>query len=253
MFRNLSFALVLGFVTVCPWFALSSSQGVNAGDVAGNAPPDDLRATVKSVAEDGSVVISAGKDKGLARGHVLWVLRLDPKPQYVAKVQILESKQTESVGHVLNPLSERKVKPSDQVVSQFRLGDEQKGRPEPIGALVFNEAKAANFVHTVIFYLKKDAPAGEADDLIADAHSMLAKIPTVRELRIGRPSEKSTPGFGVKDYHVGLMILFDNAEGLQTYDQHPLHKQYVEKHLKFIDKVLVYDFEHKGGKQTRTP
>ena len=33
--------------------------------------------------------------------------------------------------------------------------------------------RAAPFVHCVIFHLKKDAPAGEADLLIADAHEML--------------------------------------------------------------------------------
>jgi uncharacterized membrane protein len=108
------------------------------------------------------------------------------------------------------------------------------------------EPKAGpNFVHTVIFYLKKDAPAGEIDAVITDAHKMLAKIPSVRELKCGRPAEKTTPGFGVKDYQVGLLVLFDNDAGLKAYDEHPLHKEYVQKHLPHIEKVVVYDFENK--------
>ena len=43
--------------------------------------------------------------------------------------------------------------------------------------------KPAPFVHTVIFYLKKDAPANETDTLIADTQRLLAKIPSVREIR----------------------------------------------------------------------
>jgi hypothetical protein len=97
------------------------------------------------------------------------------------------------------------------------------------------------FVHTVFFYLKKDAPANEADALIADAQKSLAKIPSVREIRAGKPAEKATP-VAVKDYQVGLLVRFDDAEGLHTYLDHPLHKEYVSAHEKNLDKVLVYDF-----------
>ena len=41
---------------------------------------------------------------------------------------------------------------------------------------------AAPYVHTVIFYLKPDAPSTAAEGLIADAHGMLRAIPTVRYL-----------------------------------------------------------------------
>jgi hypothetical protein len=104
--------------------------------------------------------------------------------------------------------------------------------------------KPAPYVHVVIFHLKKDAPANAAEDLITDAHKMLAKIPTVRELRVGRPAEKATPDFAKKDYQVGLVIFFDDFDGLKTYLDHPLHLKYVEKHLKYVDEksLGVYDF-----------
>jgi hypothetical protein len=100
----------------------------------------------------------------------------------------------------------------------------------------------APFVHCVIFYLKKDAPKDEPKALADDATALLAKIPTVRMVKIGPPSDKSTPKVGVTDYQVGLLVLFDDAAGLKTYLDHPLHLKYVEKHEKHIDKVLVYDF-----------
>jgi hypothetical protein len=100
----------------------------------------------------------------------------------------------------------------------------------------------APYVHAVIFYLKKDAPKDEAKALIADASELLAKIPSVRSIKAGVPADKSTPKFAVTDYQVGLLVLFDNYDGLKTYIDHPLHQKYVEKHEKHIEKVLVYDF-----------
>src|SRR5262245_30068640 len=104
--------------------------------------------------------------------------------------------------------------------------------------------KTAPYVHCVIFHLKKDAPGGAADGLISDAYDILAKIPTVRGIQAGKPAAKATPDFAKKDYQVGLLVLFDNFEGLETYLKHPLHTQYVEKHLKHVDetKLTVYDF-----------
>jgi hypothetical protein len=100
----------------------------------------------------------------------------------------------------------------------------------------------APYVHAVIFYLKKDAPKDEAKALIADAFELLAKIPSVRLIKAGPPAAMSTPKFATTDYQVGLLVLFDNFDGLKTYLDHPLHTKYVEKHEKHLEKVLVYDF-----------
>jgi Stress responsive A/B Barrel Domain len=108
--------------------------------------------------------------------------------------------------------------------------------------------KAPAFVHCVIFHVRKDAPAGEADALIADAHEMLRPIPSVRELRAGKPAMKEKPDKAKTDYQVGLLVLFDDMDGLNTYINHPRHLKYVEKHGKYFDmeRLAVYDFvDHK--------
>lgn len=104
--------------------------------------------------------------------------------------------------------------------------------------------KSPSYVHAVIFHVKKDAPEGEASALIRDAHELLQKIPSVRELRVGRPAEKSTPNFAKKDFQVGLLVLFDDYQGLETYLEHPLHQKYLENHGEHVDleKLQVYDF-----------
>jgi hypothetical protein len=98
------------------------------------------------------------------------------------------------------------------------------------------------YVHAVIFYLKKDAPKGEVEALIEDTHKLLAKIPTVRNLWVGRPAERATPDYAIKDFQVGLLVLFDDYNGLKAYLDHKLHQEYLDKHGKYWDKVPVYDF-----------
>jgi hypothetical protein len=114
------------------------------------------------------------------------------------------------------------------IFSGFSRADDKTGSPLPV-------------VHTVIFYLKPDAPPEAADAIVADCHEMLAKVPTVRMLKAGRAADASPTkkGFGV-----GLVIFFDDAEGLKTYTAHPLHRGFVAKHLKNIEtsKLGVYDF-----------
>ena len=102
------------------------------------------------------------------------------------------------------------------------------------------------YVHTVVFYLKKDTPAPKVEALIADCHNILGKIPTVRSLWAGRPAAKATPDLAVKDYQVALAIVFDNYEGLKTYLEHPTHLAFVQTYSPFFDKALIYDFENQA-------
>src|SRR5947209_12141439 len=78
--------------------------------------------------------------------------------------------------------------------------------------------KEAPLSHVVIFQVKKDAGADAIEGIIADAHAMLTKIPTVRGLKVGRPSEKSKGGPVVQDYQIGLLVMFDDYDGLKTYN-----------------------------------
>jgi hypothetical protein len=99
------------------------------------------------------------------------------------------------------------------------------------------------FVHSVIFYLKKDTPPAKVEAMISDCHTILAKIPSVKSVWAGRPAVKGTD-ITVKDYQVGLLVLFDNDAGLKAYIDHPAHLKFVETYKTAFEKVLVYDFEN---------
>ena len=103
-------------------------------------------------------------------------------------------------------------------------------------------ASKAPYVHTVIWYLREDAPKKEAEMLIADAHRLLAKIPSVRGLWIGRPAEKSTPELAQTDYQIGMMLMFDDYAGLKQYLEHKLHLEFRKKHAHQAKRIAVFDF-----------
>ena len=102
----------------------------------------------------------------------------------------------------------------------------------------------ASYAHVVIFRMKKDAPKDVVSKAIADCHELLAKIPSVRSVRAGRPAAKGTPDVPKMQYDFALLVLVDNAEGLQAYLTHPLHLKYVEKYGPSFDmeKLQVFDF-----------
>jgi hypothetical protein len=104
------------------------------------------------------------------------------------------------------------------------------------------EKSSPPFVHVVIVHLDDNAPADAADEIIADAKKSFAKIPSVREVCVGKPAPKT--GFAKTDYQIGLLVRFDNLEGLQAYEKHPLHVGFVKKHGKNVklDQLTVFDF-----------
>jgi hypothetical protein len=128
------------------------------------------------------------------------------------------------------------------LISQSLAQDTKKDTKESLKGNPF-AGQVAPFVHVVVFHLKKDAPKEAAEGLITDSHLLLAKIPAVRKLWVGRPAEKATP-IAKKDYQVGLLVLFDNAAGLNEYLEHPLHIEFLNKDAKLWDekRINVYDF-----------
>jgi Stress responsive A/B Barrel Domain len=106
--------------------------------------------------------------------------------------------------------------------------------------------RAAGLVHVVILKLKADSSGGEAQSVIDDTYSQLAKIKPVRGVWAGKPvaTGKGTPE-AATDYTVALVFLFDDAAGLKSYLKDPAHDKFADKHLKKWETPVVYDFEPK--------
>jgi hypothetical protein len=104
----------------------------------------------------------------------------------------------------------------------------------------------AGLVHVVVLKLKADVLASEAQSVIDDANSQLTKIKAVRGLWAGKPAaiDRSFPN-AATNYTIALVVLFDDSDGLKAYLKDPIHDKFVDKHLKFWELPLVFDFEPK--------
>src|SRR4051812_37157229 len=97
------------------------------------------------------------------------------------------------------------------------------------------------FVHTVLFYLKPETPADAREKLIQGCHTLLAKVPTVKELWAGQPA--NTPREIVDNsYGVGLTVCFADRAGHDVYQEHPLHLQFIAENKAWWERVRIYDF-----------
>ena len=99
--------------------------------------------------------------------------------------------------------------------------------------------------HVVLFRLRPGL-AEEARDGLADALSRAAReIPSIRHARVG---SRVTIGRAYEqlmtvDYPFAAILEFDDADGLQTYLDHPLHEQLAHLFFACIEHALMYDFD----------
>lgn len=98
------------------------------------------------------------------------------------------------------------------------------------------------FIHTVYFWMTKDAPASAQDALIKGCLELLGKIPTVKQIWAGKPA--MTPRDVVDNsYQVGLTVVLGDSEGHDVYQTHPLHLEFIKQHKAYWQRVQVYDYK----------
>lgn len=94
--------------------------------------------------------------------------------------------------------------------------------------------------HHVFFWLKNPASSDDRNKLIEGLRT-LQKIETVRQLHIGIPADTEKRSVIDASYSVSELIFFDSIEGQNIYQEHPIHKKFVENCSALWQKVVVYD------------
>lgn len=94
--------------------------------------------------------------------------------------------------------------------------------------------------HVVLIWLKR--PGNEADrQAVRAAADELRAIPGIRFLDHGTPLASDRPVVD-DSFDVGLVMRFDSAASLQSYETHPVHVAKVKEVLLPLSrKILVYD------------
>ena len=99
---------------------------------------------------------------------------------------------------------------------------------------------SAPFVHVVFFKTASGTPDAAAE-LVRDIETMLADLPTVKGIWMGKPAPTNTRPIVDANYDVGLLLLFADQKGLQEYLDHPTHAKFATKHDTRCT-VRVFDF-----------
>lgn len=94
--------------------------------------------------------------------------------------------------------------------------------------------------HHVFFWLKDPASSDDRAKLIEGLRT-LQKIETVRQIHIGIPADTEKRSVIDASYSVSELIFFDSIEGQNIYQEHPIHKKFVENCSSLWQKVVVYD------------
>lgn len=93
------------------------------------------------------------------------------------------------------------------------------------------------FVHMVFFFLKESA---SIEKFKKDTTAFMESIDLVKSYHVGEPA--GTPREVVDNsYSVCLVATFDTKEDQDAYQEHAIHKKYVEKLKDQWHKVQIYD------------
>lgn len=80
----------------------------------------------------------------------------------------------------------------------------------------------------------------DADALLADARAMLAPIPSVTAYSAGKHLDTGRATV-LGDYDVGMILGFDDVDGLNAYVVHPDHVAFVQRWRPRLTGLRVYD------------
>ena len=100
------------------------------------------------------------------------------------------------------------------------------------------------FVHSVYFWLKEDLTAEQRETFVSRINA-LKKIEPVRHAFIGVPAPTDRPVID-RSYSYALTLVFEDEEGHDRYQVHPLHENFVEGCGTFWNKVRIYDSVEQG-------
>lgn len=95
-------------------------------------------------------------------------------------------------------------------------------------------------VHHVFFWLKNPASKEDLAQLLKGL-ATLAQIETVRGAHFGVPASTEKRDVVDNSYSASEILFFDDTTGQKTYQDHPVHKKFVEDCSHLWERVVVYD------------
>ena len=109
-----------------------------------------------------------------------------------------------------------------------------------IPSLAMEIKPKAQVAHHAFFWLKNPTSTADRDKLIEGLQKMKA-IKLIRLLHVGVPADTEKRPVVDNSFSVSELMIFDNVADQKAYQDHPLHKKFVEECSPLWEKVIVYD------------
>ena len=100
--------------------------------------------------------------------------------------------------------------------------------------------KRPPLVHHVFFWLKNPGSTADRDKLVEGVKT-LSKIETVIELHVGILANTEKRDVVDTSWAVSELMFFNDVQGQATYQQHPVHLEFIKNYGHLWEKVIVYD------------
>lgn len=95
--------------------------------------------------------------------------------------------------------------------------------------------------HNVFFTLKDKSPSAR-EKLLADCRKYLSTHPGTIFFSCGEVSDLDRP-VNVRDWDVGLHVIFESRDAHDQYQVHPRHQEFIEANKDNWTQVRVFDCE----------
>ncbi|HEX5154209.1 MAG TPA: Dabb family protein [Parafilimonas sp.] len=124
---------------------------------------------------------------------------------------------------------------------KFILTSATTGAALTLNAMPFKR-KDKQVCHHVFFWLKNPGSAEDRDKLVAGVKS-LSKIEVIKEIHVGIVANTEKRDVVDASWAVSELMFFNSVEDQATYQDHPIHQEFIRNHSMLWSKVVVYDIQ----------
>ncbi len=96
-----------------------------------------------------------------------------------------------------------------------------------------------DFMHVVFFWLKQDDRESK-EKFLTELHNFIDHVDMIRTKHIGTPADTNREVID-NTYSFSLILSFDSKKEHDIYQEHSLHKTFIENASSLWEKVQVYD------------
>ncbi|MDO6432494.1 Dabb family protein [Flavitalea sp. BT771] len=92
-----------------------------------------------------------------------------------------------------------------------------------------------------VFFTLKDPSSKEDRDKLVEGVKTLKGIPTVKEIHVGILADTEKRDVVDTSWQVSELMFFTDLAGQATYQNHPIHLDFIKNYSHLWAKVVVYD------------